>query len=109
MGGDRLDEQLEPLAQFMLLIIVLLVVAAVSSYVLMKVATRRRERRHQRLSNSRRMKDTSIDLFAKPASGGETGSHRSRKSRSRRSSSGAHKIDILKRPDPSGAEGGPSE
>ena len=99
MGGDRLDEQLEPIAQFVLLIILLLVVTAVSSYVLMKVATRRRERRHQKVSNSRRMKDTSIDLFAKPPSPGEAASQGSRKQRSRRSSSGAHTIDILKRPD----------
>ena len=101
MGGDRLDEQLEPLAQFILLIIVLLIVAAVSSYLLMKIATRRRERRHQKVSNSRRMKDTSIDLFAKPAPGGEATTGRSRKQRSRRSSSDAHKIDIVKRADPS--------
>ena len=39
MGGDRLDQQLEPLAQFILLIIILLIVAAISSYVLMKLAT----------------------------------------------------------------------
>jgi hypothetical protein len=109
MGGDRLDQQLEPVAQFVLLIIILLIVAAISSYVLMKLATRRRERRHLKVSNSRRMKDTSIDLFSKPAGAGDTASRREGKHRSRRSSSSTHTIDILKRPDPSGTEPGPRE
>lgn len=109
MGGDRLDQQLEPLAQVMLLVIILLIVAAISSYVLMKLATRRRERRHQKISNSRRMKDTSIDLFAKPPAGAEGRSGRGSKQRSRRSGSARQTIDILKRPDPSSADTGPRE
>lgn len=98
MGGDRLDAQLEPIAEFLLIIIVLLVVASVTAYILSKVVQRRRERAHGKLSGSRRTKHSKIDLFAKPEekSGGVD------RKGSRRSGSSTNRIDIRKRPDESG-------
>jgi hypothetical protein len=95
MGADRLDAQLEPLAQFLLLLILLVVVAAVSTYIIIKASARRDERRHRRLSASKRLKETGINLL--PRSGeDEPAPQHSRRRRSGRSSSNLS-IDILKR------------
>ncbi len=59
MGGDNLDARLAPFAEFALAIIVMVMVAAVASYVLMKIAQRRNEKAHNKLSVSRRSKDSS--------------------------------------------------
>ncbi len=65
MGGDNLDTRLAPFAEFVLAIIVMMMVAAVASYVLMKIAQRRKEKAHNKLSASRRSKDSAINLLAK--------------------------------------------
>lgn len=95
MGADRLDQQLGPIAEFLLIIIALLLVAAVTAYLLSKAVQRRKERNHGRLSGSRRTKHSKIDLFAKSE---ETGRTSRGSGRSRRSSSGEGRIDITKRP-----------
>jgi hypothetical protein len=100
MGADRLDAQLEPLAQLLLLLILLLVVAAVFTYVLIRAAARRREAKHRKLSASRRMKDTGINLIPGADAGGEAPHQdRGRSRKSRRSSRERSGIDILRRPD----------
>jgi hypothetical protein len=95
MGADRLDSQLAPIAEFLLIIIALLVVASVTAYFLSKAVQRRKERAHGKLSGSRRTKHSKIDLFAKQE---ETGRTSRGSGRSRRSSSGESRVDILKRP-----------
>lgn len=65
MGGDNLDAQLGPVAEFVLAMIVMVMVAAVASYLLMKIAQRRKEKAHNKLSASRRGKDSAINLLAK--------------------------------------------
>jgi hypothetical protein len=100
MGGDRLDQQLGPIAEFLLIIIALLFVAAVTAYFLTKAVQRRKERAHGKLSGSRRTGHSKIDLFAKPE---ETGRTTRGSGRARRSSSGESGIDILKRPSGTGA------
>jgi hypothetical protein len=65
VGGDRLDQQLGPVAEFLLIIMALLFVAAVTAYFLSKAVQRRKERAHGKLSGSRRTKHSKIDLFAK--------------------------------------------
>jgi|GEM_PF-4520591 len=107
MGADRLDAQLEPLAQFLLLLILLVVVAAVSTYIIIKAAARRNERRHRKLSASKRLKETGINLLPRTDEDSPAPQH-SRRSSGRRSSrsSNSHGIDILKRPaGPSATEG----
>jgi hypothetical protein len=95
MGGDRLDQQLGPIAEFLLIIIALLFVAAVTAYFLTKGVQRRKERVHGKLSGSKRTGHSKIDLFAR---GDETGRTTRGSGRSRRSSTGESGIDILKRP-----------
>jgi hypothetical protein len=97
MGADRLDAQLEPLAQFLLLIILLVVVAAVSTYIIIKASARRNERRHRKLSASKRLKETGINLLPRSDEDPPAPQH-SRRRRSSRSSSNLS-IDILKRPE----------
>ncbi len=99
MGGDRLDAQLEPIAEFLLIFIVLLVVAAVTSFLLSKAVQRRKQRAHNKLSGSRRTHHSKIDLFAKVDAGGEGASGGRHKHRRRSGSSGGKAIDILKRSD----------
>ncbi len=65
MGGDTLDARLAPFAELLLILIVMIMVAAAASYVLMKIAQRRKEKAHNKLSASRRTKDSAIDLLAK--------------------------------------------
>jgi hypothetical protein len=102
MGGDRLDQQLGPIAEFLLIIIALLFVAAVTAYFLTKAVQRRKERAHGKLSGSKRTKHSKIDLFAKPE---ETNRSSRGSGRSRSSSSGRGGIDIIKRPaEPRGAD-----
>ncbi len=99
MGGDRLDAQLAPIAEFLLIFILLLVVAAVTSFLLSRAVQRRRDRAHNKLSGSRRTQHSKIDLFAKvEPSGGRSGDHNHRR-RSGSSSYGQGAIDIVKRPD----------
>ncbi len=69
MGGDNLDARLEPVAELLLIVIVMIMVAAVASYVLMKIAQRRKEKAHNKLSASRRAKDSAINLLAKGSEG----------------------------------------
>jgi|GEM_PF-4943216 len=63
MGGDGLDQQLGPVAEFLLIIIALLFVAAVTAYFLTKAVQRRKERAHGKLSGSRRTGHSKIFLF----------------------------------------------
>ncbi len=100
MGGDRLDAQLEPIAEFLLIFITLLVVAAVTSFLLSKAVQRRKQRAHNKLSGSRRTHHSKIDLFAKVDAAGEGAASGGRHKHRRRSgSSGGKAIDILKRSD----------
>ncbi len=99
MGGDRLDAQLAPVAEFLLIFILLLVVAAVTSFLLSRAVQRRRDRAHNKLSGSRRTQHSKIDLFAKvEPSGGRLGGQNDRRRRGS-SSSGQGTIDIVKRSD----------
>jgi hypothetical protein len=66
VGGDRLDQQLGPVAEFLLIIMALLFVASVTAYFLSKVVQRRKERAHGKLSGSRRTKHSKIDLLKRP-------------------------------------------
>ena len=66
MGGDSLDAQLEPIAQFLLVVIALIIVASLTSYILFKVVQRRKDKAHNKLSASRRDKDSGINLFEAP-------------------------------------------
>ncbi len=97
MGGDSLDAQLQPIAQFLLITILLMAIAAITAYVLSKYVQRKRERAHGKLSASRRGKHTKIDLFAKDEAAGNS-RHRSGKRRRGGHSEGL-KIDIMKRPE----------
>jgi hypothetical protein len=93
MGADRLDAQLEPLAQFILILIVLLVVAAATTYILTKAVHRRRDRLHGKLSGSRRTKHSKIDLLTKS----DTPAASSARKRRSRSEGSTARVDILKR------------
>ena len=97
VGADRLDAQIEPIAQFLLLIILLTVVAAIVFFITNQVAKRRRERLHGRLSASRRTKHSKIDLFSGADEMNRASAARPRR---RRSSGSTHlSIDILKKPE----------
>jgi hypothetical protein len=96
VGGDRLDQQLGPVAEFLLIVIALLFVAAVTAYFLSKAVQRRKERAHGKLSGSRRTNHSKIDLLTRNGPGAEAPKKSSAKSRTR---SSAPRIDILKRPD----------
>jgi hypothetical protein len=65
MGPDSLDARLQPLAEFLLLLLLLIGIATVASIILSKMAARRRERAHNRVSASKRLGHTSIDLFGR--------------------------------------------
>ena len=82
MGGDRLDAQLEPLAQFLLILITLLVVASITAYILSKLVQRRKQSAHNKLSNSRRTKESGINLLKE---GSDLGREPERQSSGRRS------------------------
>ena len=97
MGGESLDAQLEPIAQFLLVVIVMMVVAAVSSYAIMKITQRRKEKAHNKLSSSRRGKDTGINLFGEePGAGDASESRRSEAGRSARKGSRFNLFTFLK-------------
>ena len=63
MGGDNLDARLAPIAEILLILIVMIMAAGAASYVLMKIAQRRKEKAHNKLSASRRTKDSAINLL----------------------------------------------
>ncbi len=63
MGADNLDARLAPLAEFLLVVILMAMAAALASYVIVKVVNRRKEQAHNKLSASRRGKDTGINLL----------------------------------------------
>ena len=98
MEGDNLDARLEPFAEFLLAIIIIMMAAAVSSFVLMKVAQRRKEKAHNKLSASRRGKDSAINLLARETTNeavpDEPGRSVSRKPRKR--SGGFDLVGLLK-------------
>ena len=99
MGGENLDAQLEPIAQFLILIIILMAVATLSFLIINKVARRRREQSHNKLSASRRTKHTQVDLLGgSGADKDEPARHRSVHQRRRRKSSPHAMIDILAQP-----------
>ena len=108
-GGDRLDAAMEPIAQAIIVLLVLLAIASVSFFIINKAAVRRRERAHDKLSGSRRAKDTWVDL-----SGGAIGSETKRTGSSkhpkrRRSSSDHEMLDILAKPAKPEGEVAPGE
>ena len=63
MGADNLDARLAPVADFLLVVLVMMMAAALASYVIVKVINRRKEQAHNKLSASRRGKDTGINLL----------------------------------------------
>ena len=97
MGITGLDPRLEPVVEALVLLVVLLAVGILAAWMLNIMARRRRARRHEKLSGSRRMKQTSIDLFAKPAAKEAGSSHRKGHGGRRSRSSHTHAIDLFKR------------
>jgi hypothetical protein len=87
MGGENLDRQLEPLAEFLLILMAILFVAVVTAYLLSKYVQRRKQAAHNKVSTSRRDKDTGINLLAKDVDSADSDERPSSRSRSKSKSS----------------------
>jgi hypothetical protein len=99
LGAERLDAQLEPLAEVLLLLMLLIAVATITSLILSKLAARRRERRHNQLSASKRLEHTGIDLFGRDRPDGAEAAPRPRTHKARSSGGDNLKIDLSRKPD----------
>lgn len=63
MNQDKLDKALEPLAIYLLSGALVIALAAVGAILVTSYIRRRKQRAHEKVSRSRRSKDTAYDLF----------------------------------------------